>query len=194
MINVLLILLLLHQTPASRIDLTLEAQQVNSTDDYYLTGDYPFNVRLTMSSTTSDLPLKFQIFQLQDLFTFNYKAHFGITTDGSPWGIYGFDSVESSIIAIDVTVPDPDQKGLYTVDLMFVETGVRGYIQGVQVMEISTEALDEEVEGWDTAVSDLAINLQPLPTSLFIQVRRRRHGTSISEISDEGPTNGLFIS
>ena len=157
-----------------RFDLTTVPATVKSTTDYYKPGAYPYDIRLVMSPATAEMQefaLKF--FKLQSPVGRNYEAQLVIKTDGTNWKNNGFDSIDNNHkipFKPGVTIPAPNSDGLYTVDLMFSETGLKVKMMGVEVLEMAQPNLAAEIKGWDDSTSDVGISFNPVLSTLTVQV------------------------
>ena len=155
---------------SAQVTLTTDAEPVSG-DDYYLPGDYPFNIRLIMSERTGQDEFAIKFFSKPTIFMNNYEALIVIRTDGSAWENYDFDSLADSYdLALTGVIPSPDSDGLYTVDFYFSETGLVVRVMDVVVVTIDSDAFVTEVKSWESGVGIALYFDQSPPTTLKIQV------------------------
>ncbi|KAL5262761.1 hypothetical protein ACHWQZ_G008229 [Mnemiopsis leidyi] len=159
---------------AGRYDLTVIPAAVTSTSDFYKPGTYPFEIRLVMSPVTKDMDaFSLKFFTLQSPWGEVYKAEFIIRTDGSSWENYKFENFPDNYnlaLKQGVTIPGPDGNGLYQVDLVFSEAGMKAYIMGIEVLVVEDSNLVAEIKSWDDSISDLGISFNPVLPSLMVQL------------------------
>ena len=127
-----------------------------------------------MSPVTKDMEaFNLEFFTLQSPWGEVYKAEFIIRTDGSSWENYKFENFPDNhnlALKEGVTIPDPDSNGLYRVDLVFSEVGMKAYIMGVEVLDVVNSNLVAEIKSWDDSLNDVGISFNPVLTSLSVQV------------------------
>ena len=111
----------------------------------------------------ADFSLNF--FTLQSPWGEIFKAKFIIRTDGSSWENYQFENFPDNhnlTLKDGVTIPGPGSDGLYRVDLVFSEVGMKAYIMGVEVLDIVNSNLVAEIKSWDDSLSDVGISFDPV--------------------------------
>jgi hypothetical protein len=127
-----------------------------------------------MSPVTKDMQefaLKF--FKLQSPWGNSYQAQLVIKTDGSSWKNNKFKSIDDNpnlALKTGVKIPSPNSDGLYIVDLLFSETGLKAKMMGVEVLDITNSDLVAEIKGWDDSISDIGIKFNPVLSTLLVQV------------------------
>ena len=127
-----------------------------------------------MSPVTKDMEaFSLKFFTLQEPWGEIFKAKFIIRTDGSSWENYHFENFpDNGNLALKqgVTIPDPDSNGLYRVDLVFSEVGIKAYIMGVEVLDIIDSKIVAEIKSWDDSLNEVGISFNPVLSSLAVQV------------------------
>ena len=127
-----------------------------------------------MNPVTKDMEaFSLEFSTLQEPWGEIYKAKFIVRTDGSSWENYQFENFpDNGNLALKqgVTIPGPDSNGLYRVDLVFSEVGIKAYIMGVEVLDIIDPNLVAEIKSWDDSLNDVGLSFNPVLTSLAVQV------------------------